>query len=131
MDRVSRNRVVEKPGEGDRGIQDKLGQTRPSSIRFFTVTAFVRLALFRIRSMSANTSSRFVSARAGITIAANSPRRVIPIRSPSEARSTISDNFCFASKSPMVRIYLDDYPRLYASGQPRPKNLSYCSWMYV
>jgi hypothetical protein len=31
------------------------------------------------------------------------PRRVIPIRSPSAARSTISENFCFASNSLTVR----------------------------
>ena len=64
------------------------------------------LALLRIRSISSKTTSKSVSVRAGTIKAVSFPRRVIPIRSPSPARSTSSESFCLASNNPTVRMSL-------------------------
>src|SRR6266700_7396682 len=96
--------IVQEPGERNRCIQNETLQIRPSAIRSLTLKPRGRRAPFLIRSISSKVSCRLLSARAGMMTAASFPRRVMPIRSPSEARSTISDNFCFASNSPTVRI---------------------------
>src|SRR5262249_16398542 len=45
-------------------------------------------------------SFKLVSGAAGTRTAASSPRRVMPIFSPSRAHSTSSESFCLASNSP-------------------------------
>src|SRR6516225_3251730 len=101
---IDRYGLVEKPTKCDRRIEDKATHVRPSSIKFFAFKPRSILARFLIFSMSLKTSLRLASGATGTRTAASRPRRVIPIFSPSRARSTSSESFCLASNNPKVRI---------------------------
>src|SRR5271155_4576091 len=104
MNGIWRHGLVNKPGEGDGGVEHEPGQVRPSSIKLFVVMLLGFLERFRISSIPAKISFKLRSGCGGLMIAVSLPRRVIPIRSPLPARSTSSESFCLASNRPTVRI---------------------------
>src|SRR5437763_12822586 len=101
---IDRHRMVEKPAKCDGSIKDKTAQLRPSSIRSLTFTPRPSLARFRIFSISLKISFKLAAGAAGTRTAASSPRRVMPIFSPSRARSTSSETEVLANDQLFARF---------------------------
>src|ERR1700678_4039726 len=107
--RKLRDRIIDKPSQRHRGVEYETRHRRPSSIRSLTVNFPRGLARCRIFSMSANICATFCWLRAGTMTAASFPRRVIPLCSPSLARSTSAESFCFASDMKEAMTILPEY----------------------